>query len=381
MSIFELQQEHNEHGPVIKVIGVGGAGGNAITHMVNSGLTGVTFIAANTDAQDLREAKADVRIQLGEQITRGLGAGANPEVGRQAAEETKEHIKAELNGADMVFIAAGMGGGTGTGAAPVVAEVAKELGILTVAVVSRPFTMEGRKRDQAASQGLKLLAQHVDSLITIPNDRLMSVLGQGVRLYDAFSAANNVLFNAVQGITDSITKPGMINLDFNDVKTVMKQQGLAMMGVGLSSGDNAAREAIQQAISSPLLEEVSLKGAKGLLVNISGGLKLSIGDLHEIGAIISDYANEETTTVIGAVMDEEMGDEIRVTLVATGLGEFQSPIERGSLADQLLGRTAKPAAPQVSAEPIATHREPAKPASTQQSTGYLDIPAFLRKNS
>lgn len=381
MSIFELQQEHNEHGPVIKVIGVGGAGGNAITHMVNSGLTGVTFIAANTDAQDLREAKADVRIQLGEQITRGLGAGANPEVGRQAAEETKEHIKAELNGADMVFIAAGMGGGTGTGAAPVVAEVAKELGILTVAVVSRPFTMEGRKRDQAASQGLKLLAQHVDSLITIPNDRLMSVLGKGVSLYDAFSAANNVLFNAVQGITDSITKPGMINLDFNDVKTVMKQQGLAMMGVGLSSGDNAAREAIQQAISSPLLEEVSLKGAKGLLVNISGGLKLSIGDLHEIGAIISDYANEETTTVIGAVMDEEMGDEIRVTLVATGLGEFQSPIERGSLADQLLGRTAKPVAPQASVEPVATHREPAKPASSQQSTGYLDIPAFLRKNS
>lgn len=377
MSIFELQQDHNEDGPIIKVIGVGGAGGNAITHMVNSGLTGVTFIAANTDAQDLREAKADVRIQLGEELTRGLGAGANPEIGRQAAEETKEHIKAELNGADMVFIAAGMGGGTGTGAAPIVAEVAKELGILTVAVVSRPFSMEGRKRDQAASQGLKQLAQHVDSLITIPNDRLMSVLGKGISLYDAFSAANNVLFNAVQGITDSIIKPGMINLDFNDVKTVMKQQGLAMMGVGLSSGDNAAREAIQQAISSPLLEEVSLAGAKGLLVNISGGMKLSIGDLHEIGAIISDYANEDTTVVFGAVIDEEMGDDIRVTLVATGLGEFQAPIERGSIADQLLGRVAKPAA-QQHAEPV--HRESAKSAENQ-STGYLDIPAFLRKNS
>ena len=376
MSIFELQQDHNEDGPIIKVIGVGGAGGNAITHMVNSGLTGVTFIAANTDAQDLREAKADIRIQLGEELTRGLGAGANPEIGRQAAEETKDHIRSELNGADMVFIAAGMGGGTGTGAAPVVAEIAKELGILTVAVVSRPFSMEGRKRDAAASQGLKQLAQQVDSLITIPNDRLMSVLGKGVSLYDAFSAANNVLFNAVQGITDSIIKPGMINLDFNDVKTVMKQQGLAMMGVGLSSGDNAAREAIQQAISSPLLEEVSLAGAKGLLVNISGGLKLSIGDLHEIGAIISEYANEETTVVFGAVVDEEMGDEIRVTLVATGLGEYQSPaVDRGSIADQLLGRVAKPV--QQVAEP--THREPAK--SSTQSSGYLDIPAFLRKNS
>lgn len=373
MSIFELQQDHNEHGPIIKVIGVGGAGGNAITHMVNSGLTGVTFIAANTDSQDLHQAKADVRIQLGEQLTRGLGAGANPEIGRQAAEETKEHIKAELNGADMVFIAAGMGGGTGTGAAPIVAEVAKELGILTVAVVSRPFSMEGRKRDQAATQGLKQLAQNVDSLITIPNDRLMSVLGKGVSLYDAFSAANNVLFNAVQGITDSITKPGMINLDFNDVKTVMRQQGLAMMGVGLSSGDNAAREAIQQAISSPLLEEVSLKGAKGLLVNISGGLGLSIGDLHEIGAIISEYADEDTTVVFGAVVDEEMGDDIRVTLVATGLGEYQSSIEKVSIADQLLGRTKPVAVPE-------TAKESTKPSGSH-STGYLDIPAFLRKNS
>lgn len=375
MSIFELQQDINEHGPIIKVIGVGGAGGNAITHMVDSGLTGVTFIAANTDAQDLREAKADVRIQLGEALTRGLGAGANPEVGRQAAEETKEHIKAELMGADMIFIAAGMGGGTGTGAAPVVAEIAKELGILTVAVVSRPFSMEGKKRDQAANQGLKQLAQQVDSLITIPNDRLMSVLGKGVSLYDAFSAANNVLFNAVQGITDSIIKPGIINLDFNDVKTVMKQQGLAMMGVGISSGDNAAREAIQQAISSPLLEEVSLSGAKGILVNISGGKKLSIGDLHEIGAIIADNANDETTVVFGAVIDEEMGDDIRVTLVATGLGEYLAPVERGSIADQLLGRTPKVVNTQ--AEPV---REQVKPAATQ-SSGYLDIPAFLRKNS
>jgi len=377
MSIFELQQDHNEGGPIIKVIGVGGAGGNAITHMVDSGLTGVTFIAANTDAQDLREAKADVRIQLGEELTRGLGAGANPEIGRQAAEESKEHIKAELNGADMVFIAAGMGGGTGTGAAPVVAEIAKELGILTVAVVSRPFLMEGRKRDQAASQGLRQLAQQVDSLITIPNDRLMSVLGKGVSLYDAFSAANNVLFNAVQGITDSIIKPGLINLDFNDVQTVMKQQGLAMMGVGLSSGDNAAREAIQQAISSPLLEEVSLTGAKGLMVNISGSSKLSLGDLNEIGAIVGEYTDEETVVIFGTVLDEEMGDSIRVTLVATGLGEYQAPIERSSIADQLLGRVAKPAASHQ-VDPV--RREPAKSAENQ-STGYLDIPAFLRKNS
>lgn len=377
MSIFELQQDHNEGGPIIKVIGVGGAGGNAITHMVNSGLTGVTFIAANTDAQDLREAKADVRIQLGEELTRGLGAGANPEIGRQAAEETKDHIKAELNGADMVFIAAGMGGGTGTGAAPVVAEIAKELGILTVAVVSRPFLMEGRKRDHAASQGLRQLAQQVDSLITIPNDRLMSVLGKGVSLYDAFSAANNVLFNAVQGITDSIIKPGLINLDFNDVQTVMKQQGLAMMGVGLSSGDNAAREAIQQAISSPLLEEVSLSGAKGLMVNISGSSKLSLGDLNEIGAIVGEYTDEETVVIFGTVLDEEMGDNIRVTLVATGLGEYQAPVERGSIADQLLGRVAKPATPH---QVDPARRESAKSADNQ-STGYLDIPAFLRKNS
>ncbi len=377
MSIFELQQDHNEDGPVIKVIGVGGAGGNAITHMIDSGLTGVTFIAANTDAQDLREAKADVRIQLGEELTRGLGAGANPEIGRQAAEETKEHIKAELNGADMVFIAAGMGGGTGTGAAPVVAEIAKELGILTVAVVSRPFSMEGRKRDHSASQGLRLLSQQVDSLITIPNDRLMSVLGKGVSLYDAFSAANNVLFNAVQGITDSIIKPGLINLDFNDVQTVMKQQGLAMMGVGLSSGDNAAREAIQQAISSPLLEEVSLAGAKGLMVNISGSSKLSLGDLNEIGAIVGEYTDEETVVIFGTVLDEEMGDNIRVTLVATGLGEYQAPVERSSIADQLLGRTTRSSVSHQ-AEPV--RREPAKSAESQ-STGYLDIPAFLRKNS
>ncbi len=375
MSIFELQQDHNEHGPIIKVIGVGGAGGNAITHMVNSGLTGVTFIVANTDSQDLGEAKADVRIQLGEQLTRGLGAGANPEIGRQAAEETKDAIRTELNGADMVFIAAGMGGGTGTGAAPIVAEIARELGILTVAVVSRPFSMEGRKRDQAAAQGLKQLAQQVDSLITIPNDRLMSVLGKGVSLYDAFSAANNVLFNAVQGITDSITKPGMINLDFNDVKTVMKQQGLAMMGVGLASGDNAAREAIQQAISSPLLEEVNLTGAKGLLVNVAGGSKLNLGDLNDIGAIISDYTNEETTIVFGTVIDDEMGDDIKVTLVATGLGEYQSPTEHRSVADQLLGRVSRPS----SDAPV---REPAKPSTNgHSSTGYLDIPAFLRKNS
>lgn len=373
MSKFELHQDNSAQEPIIKIIGVGGAGGNAVTHMLESGLTNVAFIAANTDAQALHNTKADIQIQLGENLTQGLGAGANPEVGREAAEESRERIKQELEGANMVFVAAGMGGGTGTGAAPVVAEIAREMGILTVAVVSRPFPFEGKKRSAAADQGLKVLSQHVDSLITIPNERLLSVLGKGASLKDAFGAANNVLYNAVQGITESIMQPGIINLDFNDVKTVMSKQGLAMMGVGVASGDNRAREATQEAISSPLLDDISLQGAKGILVNITAGMDFSIGEYTEIGQLISEYDSEDTFVIIGTAIDETLEEEIRVTLIATGLGDFHTPSEQRVLRPAVgPGRTA--------GGPGRVVEERKAPAKRPLSSDYLDVPAFLRNN-
>ncbi len=373
MPVFELHQDFDDQKPIIKIIGVGGAGGNAVTHMVDSGLKGVTFLSANTDSQALKKSKAEIMIQLGSSLTKGLGAGANPEIGRQAALEDKERIKEALDGANMVFVAAGMGGGTGTGAAPVIAETAREMGILTVAVVSRPFSFEGKKRENAANAGLKILADHVDSLITIPNERLLTVLGKTASLVEAFAAANNVLYNAVQGISESIIKPGLINLDFNDVKTVMSQQGMAMMGVGSASGDNRAREATQEAIASPLLDNINLAGAKGILVNITGGAGLSIGEYHEVGQMISEYASEDATVIIGTAIEEELGDELRVTIIATGLDAPRDV------------NTASTSRRRVKNDDYEYDevRKPERRVSQQDKLfgDILDIPAFLRKQS
>lgn len=322
--MFDIMEQHNEEA-VIKVIGVGGGGGNAVEHMVKQQIEGVRFIAANTDAQALRNSSADVTVQLGTQITSGLGAGANPEVGRQSAEEDADTIRASLEGADMVFIAAGMGGGTGTGAAPVVAKIAKELGILTVAVVTRPFDFEGKKRAAAADQGINELAEIVDSLITIPNNKLLKVLGKGTTLLDAFAKANDVLFGAVQGIAELITRSGLINVDFADVRTVMSAMGTAMMGTASASGPDRAQEAAEAAISSPLLEDVDLTGAKGILVNITAGMDIAIEEFEIVGNHVKALASENATVVVGAVIDPEMTDELRVTVVATGLGGDRRP--------------------------------------------------------
>src|SRR5476651_1317255 len=307
-------------GTVIKVVGVGGAGGNAVQHMINKGMSGVEFIAANTDAQALSTSKADNIIQIGET---GLGAGMKPEVGRKLAEESRQRIEDSLRGAHMVFIAAGFGGGTGTGAAPIVAEVAKELGALTVAVVTKPIPFEGKKRMEHAEKGIQQLSQVVDSLITIPNQKLLSVLGKGVTLLDAFKAANNVLLGAVQGISELITKPGLINVDFADVRTVMSEMGVAMMGTGVAAGENRARLAAEAAISSPLLEDVDMSGARGVLVNITAGMDMSIGEFEEVGDAIKNITSEGATVVVGTVIDPELRDEVRVTVIVTGLGRKQ----------------------------------------------------------
>ncbi len=295
---------------IIKVIGVGGGGGNALEHMLAQDIEGVEFICANTDAQALKNSSAKCLLQLGQQITKGLGAGANPEIGRQAAEADRERIRAVLEGADMVFITAGMGGGTGTGAAPVVAEIAKQLRILTVAVVTKPFIFEGRKRLQLAEEGIKQLSQYVDSLITIPNNKLMNVLGKNVSLLDAFKAVNDVLFGAVKGIAALITRPGLINVDFADVRTVMSEMGMAMMGTGIGSGEERARLAAEAAIASPLLEDIDLAGARGVLVNITAGPDLSIGEFEEVGEVIKGFTSEGATVVVGTVIDPEMSNDV-----------------------------------------------------------------------
>ncbi|MCU7807223.1 MAG: cell division protein FtsZ, partial [Candidatus Thiodiazotropha sp. (ex Semelilucina semeliformis)] len=318
--MFELMDTHSQNA-VIKVIGVGGGGGNAINHMLTGEIEGVDFICANTDAQALRNSEVRTLLQLGSDITKGLGAGADPEVGRQAAMEDRDRIEEVLSGADMVFITAGMGGGTGTGAAPVVAEVAKELNILTVAVVTKPFGFEGGKRMKVAEKGMADLGKNVDSLITIPNEKLLAVLGKEMSLLNAFKAANDVLLHAVQGIAELITRPGLINVDFADVKTVMSEMGAAMMGSGEASGDNRAREAAERAIRSPLLEDVNLSGAKGILVNITAGLNLAIGEFDEVGNTVREFADDDATVVVGTVIDPDMQNDMRVTVVATGLGE------------------------------------------------------------
>jgi|SRR5690554_66763 len=392
--MFELVDSAPSSSAVIKVIGVGGGGGNAVNHMVESNIEGVEFICANTDAQALKRVSAKTVLQLGNEITKGLGAGANPEVGRQAAMEDRERIAELLNGADMVFITAGMGGGTGTGGAPVVAQVAKELGILTVAVVTRPFPFEGPKRMRAAEEGMRELSEHVDSLITIPNEKLLSVLGKSASLLTAFSAANDVLLGAVQGIAELITSPGIINVDFADVRTVMSEMGMAMMGSGSAVGENRAREAAEKAIRSPLLEDVDLHGARGILVNITAGPDLSIGEFNDVGATVQEFASQDATIVVGTSIDMEMSDELRVTVVAAGLDGRQQtkaasrePARRTEGGSDYRQRQAQPsvarqpAAARASAEPEEAARPRTEKRRSQELDDYLDIPAFLRRQA
>ncbi len=381
--MFEFVDEVAQNA-VIKVIGVGGGGSNAVDHMVNQSIEGVNFIVANTDRQALESSSVPTKITIGQQITKGLGAGANPEIGREAALEDKERILEAIGGADMIFITAGMGGGTGTGAAPVVAEVAKEAGILTVAIVTRPFPFEGRRRMQVADAGIQQLSQHVDSLITIPNEKLLTVLGKGISLLDAFKAANDVLLGAVQGIAELITRPGLINVDFADVRTVMSKNGMAMMGTGVATGENRAREAAEAAISSPLLENISLNGAQGVLVNITAGMDMSIGEFEEVGEVIKGFTSEDATVVVGTVIHPEMSDELRVTVVATGLGQQALSGGTQDKAKSIVGSQkpdgsvdyAKLDKPTV----MRRNSEQAKYDSfSSEDTDYLDIPAFLRR--
>ena len=380
----------------IKVIGVGGGGGNALRHMMESAVDGVEFICANTDSQALKDMGDATILQLGNGLTKGLGAGANPEVGRQAAMEDRDRIADVLQGADMVFITAGMGGGTGTGAAPIVADVAKELGILTVAVVTRPFIFEGRKRMAVAEEGLKDLKDKVDSLITVPNEKLLQVLGKTTSLLEAFKAANDVLLGAVQGIADLIIRPGMINVDFADVRTVMSEMGQAMMGTGESVGEERAREAAETAIHSPLLEDINLQGARGILVNITAGPDLSLGEFSDVGDTVEAFASDNATVVVGTVIDPEMGDKLRVTVVATGLGQ---PVERKQ-PTKVIDNTpvAETASIRKSSgetdydaleKPTVIRRGPSGneavarklDARTDPDMDYLDIPAFLRRQA
>lgn len=376
---------------VIKVVGVGGGGGNAVKHMIANQVDGVEFVCANTDAQALKDVGTGTVLQLGNGLTKGLGAGANPEVGRQAAVEDRERIADVIGGADMVFITAGMGGGTGTGAAPVVAEVARELGILTVAVVTKPFPFEGRKRITVADQGIKELQECVDSLITIPNEKLLSVLGSTTSLLDAFKAANDVLLGAVQGIADLIIRPGMINVDFADVRTVMSEMGMAMMGTGHSSGENRAREAAEAAIRSPLLEDVNLQGARGILVNITAGMDLSLGEFTEVGDTVEEFASADATVVVGTVIDPEMSEELRVTVVATGLGaaaQAAKPTETKVVIDNTRRVDGQPNYAELD-KPTAMRQRAASqsaagsasPLTEEKDMEYLDIPAFLRRQA
>ncbi len=391
--MFELVDSITQS-PVIKVVGVGGGGGNAVNHMLSNDVEGVEFICANTDAQALKGLHARTLLQLGSGITKGLGAGASPDVGRQAAIEDRDRIAEVLSGADMVFITAGMGGGTGTGGAPVVAQIARDLGILTVAVVTKPFPFEGRKRMQVAERGIEELAEHVDSLITIPNEKLLLVLGRDVLLDDAFKAANDVLLGAVQGIADLIMRPGKINVDFADVRTVMSEMGIAMMGTGRASGANRAYEAAQRALHSPLLDDINLIGARGILVNITAGPSLSLGEFTAVGETVAEFASESATVVVGTAIDPLMTDELRVTVVATGLGGM--PLQPAlTVIDTRRGEELQEKAviqQPVRQRPLTTSTQTAKPQRDQrpqsglrdlakQDIDYLDIPAFLRRQA
>ncbi|MBP8262276.1 MAG: cell division protein FtsZ [Pseudomonas sp.] len=397
--MFELV-DNVPQSAVIKVIGVGGGGGNAVNHMIKNNIEGVEFICANTDAQALKNIGARTILQLGTAVTKGLGAGTTPDIGRKAAIEDAERIAEVLEGADMVFITTGMGGGTGTGAAPVIAEVAKEMGILTVAVVTRPFPFEGKKRMQVADEGIRSLAECVDSLITIPNEKLLTILGKDASLLSAFSKADDVLAGAVRGISDIMQRPGLMNVDFADVKTVMGEMGMAMMGTGSASGPNRAREATEAAIRNPLLEDVNLQGARGILVNITAGLDLSLGEYAAVGEIIEAFASEHATVKVGAVIDADMRDELHVTVVATGLSSrSEKPVKvvDNTLQVASAATLQAPAASAPRAESASvnykdyerptvqrqSHGSAATAArlNTQEDLDYLDIPAFLRRQA
>ncbi|RDL43009.1 cell division protein FtsZ [Marinomonas piezotolerans] len=416
MNVFDLAEENLSENAVIKVVGVGGGGGNAVKHMLESNLDGVEFICANTDSKALIGLDTGITLQLGTTVTKGLGAGANPNVGRDSALEDQEKITELLTGADMVFITAGMGGGTGTGAAPVIAKVARELGILTVAVVTKPFPFEGRRRAKVAEEGIKELRDNVDSLITVPNERLLPVLGKNISLLKAFGEANNVLLNAVQGITDLIMRPGLINVDFADVQTVMKEMGMAMMGSGYATGEERARIAAEAAIHNPLLEDINLKGARGVLVNITANDEVGLSEFSEVGNIIEEYASEDATVVIGCAIDPNVGDEMRVTVVATGLegkgsAQMQSAVGSGVVGSSTNESITTPR-PDVESPVqerasvnVVQQQDPVKspvdtsiakkPSSSENAdsgnaTGsqngedklsYLDIPAFLRRQA
>ncbi|MDG1580764.1 cell division protein FtsZ [Pseudomonas sp. GOM6] len=398
--MFELV-DNAPQSAVIKVIGVGGGGGNAVNHMIKNNVEGVEFICANTDAQALKNVGARSVLQLGPGVTKGLGAGTNPEIGRQAAMEDRDRIAEVLQGADMVFITTGMGGGTGTGAAPIIAEVAKEMGILTVAVVTRPFPFEGRKRMQVADEGIRALSECVDSLITIPNEKLLTILGKDASLLSAFAKADDVLSGAVRGISDIMQRPGLMNVDFADVKTVMGEMGMAMMGTGAASGPNRAREATEAAIRNPLLEDVNLQGARGILVNITAGLDLSLGEYAAVGEIIEAFASEAATVKVGAVIDPDMRDELHVTVVATGLGaRIEKPVKvidnTVQAAAPSAAATLNAAAPRAAEQPAVNYKDYERPTvqrqslagsaaaaklNTQDDLDYLDIPAFLRRQA
>jgi cell division protein FtsZ len=409
MNVFDLAEDNLSDNAVIKVIGVGGGGGNAVRHMLENRLEGVEFICANTDSKALIGFETGVSLQLGSTITKGLGAGANPEVGRDSALEDQEKITQLLTGADMVFITAGMGGGTGTGAAPVIAKVARELGILTVAVVTKPFPFEGRRRARVAEDGVKELRENVDSLITVPNERLLPVLGKNISLLKAFGEANNVLFNAVQGITDLIMRPGLINVDFADVRTVMSEMGMAMMGTGSASGEDRARVAAEAAIHNPLLEDINLRGARGVLVNITANEEVGLSEFTEVGSIIEEYASEDATVVIGCAIDPSVGDEMRVTVVATGLegrpavevksavgesvvsqpvmAKVEQVVESNSDVAAAVVQPASKPTPSVKVEKVEKNSDGKKESVDSASISggdklsYLDIPAFLRRQA
>ncbi|MEE8118354.1 MAG: cell division protein FtsZ [Gammaproteobacteria bacterium] len=380
--MFELMDGYSQNA-IIKVMGVGGGGGNAVQHMVNAGIEGVDFVCTNTDAQALMNTHTRTTLQIGCNITKGLGAGSNPDIGRQAATEDRDRIVELIEGTDMLFITAGMGGGTGTGATPVIAQTAKELGILTVAVVTKPFGFEGRKRMEVAARGMDELSKYVDSLITIPNEKLLEVLGGTTTLLDAFKTANNVLLGAVQGIAELITRPGLINVDFADVRTVMSEMGMAMMGTGVSSDTDRAREAADMAVSSPLLDEINLSGARGILVNITAGMDMAIGEFEEVGNAIKEFASDDATVVIGTVIDPQMSGEMRVTVVATGLGRPQvvrheSPqvraVPRGANGEVDYAELDKPTVMRKRA--VGDNL-----VATDDAESLLDVPAFLRRQA
>ncbi len=381
--MFELMETSGQQA-VIKVLGIGGGGGNAVDHMLSANLEGVEFINANTDSQALRRSGVSKILQLGENLTKGLGAGTNPEVGRQAATEDRDKIAEVLDGTDMLFVTAGMGGGTGTGAAPVVAQLAREKGILTVAVVTRPFKFEGGRRIEAANQGIKELSELVDSLIIIPNERILEVMGGQVTLLDAFGKANEVLLNAVQGKSELLSRPGMIKVDFADVRTVMMEMGMAMMGSATATGADRAIEAVHGAVSSPLLEDVDIYGARGLLINVSAGLDMTLDEFAHIGDVVSNFASEDATVGIGTVLDPAMEGNLRVTMVATGIGNAVSAPEFRVVKDAEEDSSAEDLSVDYDT-PTVIRRRPRTATVSEDNTAvdmnYLDIPAFLRRQA